>query len=88
MSDGEPVEDGGSVLSRLSTEMVRAQKEYWGKGPVAAKSYMFDDMLFIVMRGGMITAEQTMLDFRQEDKVRDFRQMFENAMTERLTGLI
>jgi uncharacterized protein YbcI len=49
---------------------------------------MFDDMLFIVMRGGMITAEQTMLDFRQEDKVRDFRKMFENAMTERLTGLI
>lgn len=84
----EGADPGQSLLSRLSNEMVRAQKKYWGKGPLAAKSYMFDDMLFIVMRGGMTTAEQTMIDFGQHDKVRDFRQTFENEMTERLTDMI
>ncbi len=86
--DAEEVAEGQSLLARLSNEMVRAQKRHWGKGPVGAKSYMFDDMLFIVMRGGMTTAEQTMIDFGQRDKVRDFRQTFENEMTQRLTDMI
>ncbi len=79
-------EDGGALLARISNEMVRAQKEFFGKGPTKAKSYMLDDMLIIVMRGGMTTAEKTMLDFGHPDQVRQFRQLFENAMTERLTG--
>ena len=83
----EPTTSGG-LLTRLSNEMVRAQKRYFGKGPDSAKSYMFDDMLFIVMRGGMTTAERSMLEFGQADKVRDFRQTFENEMTERLTSMV
>ncbi len=81
-------DDGQNLLSRISTEMVRAQKEFSGKGPTQAKSYFLDDMLVIVMRGGVTTAERTMLDFGEQDKVRDFRQTFENQMTERLTGMI
>ncbi|HWT95928.1 MAG TPA: DUF2294 domain-containing protein [Solirubrobacteraceae bacterium] len=76
------------MLARLSDEMVRAQKEYFGKGPTQAKSYMLDDMLFIVMRGGMTVAEKTMLEFKREDEVREFRQIFENEMAGRLTGMV
>ncbi len=36
----------------------------------------------------MTTAEKTMLEFGEADKVRDFRQVFENRMTDRLTGMI
>ena len=91
MSD-ETAEDGGEhshgLLARISNEMVRAQKEFFGKGPTEAKTYILDDMLIIVMRGGMTTAEKTMLDFGHPDQVREFRQLFENEMTERLTGMI
>ncbi len=83
---GSDTERGGELLSRISNEMVKAQKEFFGKGPTKAKSYMLDDMLIIVMRGGMTTAEETMLEFGHADQVREFRQLFENAMTERLTG--
>ena len=89
MTDAETAqEQGQGLLARLSTEMVRAQKQFFGKGPTQAKSYFLDDMLFIVMRGGLTTAEKTMLEFGEMDRVRDFRQAFENQMTERLTGLI
>ena len=81
-------EHGQSLLSRLSNEMVRAQKRFFGKGPTEAKSYMLDDMLIIVMRGVLTTAEKTMLEFGQPDQVRQFRQLFENEMTERLTDMI
>jgi uncharacterized protein YbcI len=81
-------EQGGSLLARISNEFVTMLKEYWGLGPLQAKSYMMDDLLLIVMRGGMTTAERTMLDFGQQDLVRSFRQTFENEMTQKLTGKI
>jgi uncharacterized protein YbcI len=47
-----------------------------------------DDLLFIVMRGGITEAEQTLLSAGESDAVRDFRQHFENIMAERLVGTI
>lgn len=76
------------MLARISDEMVTAKKKFFGKGPEQAKSYMLDDLLVTVMRGGLTTAEQTMLRFGQEDMIRQFRQLFENEMTEHLTGLV
>ncbi len=85
---GSPEVTGGDrdrnlgLLARISNEMVRTHKEYFGRGPVNAKSYMMDDLLLIVMRGGMTVAEKTMLEFGEQDAVRDFRQRFQNRMTE------
>jgi uncharacterized protein YbcI len=83
----------GSLLTRISTEMVRTMKQYYGKGPASTKSYLVDDLLFVVMREGITQAEQTMLDAGREGTVRNFRQEFENEMAEvvirmieRLTG--
>ena len=76
------------MLARLSDEMVRAKKQFFGKGPEQAKSYMLDDLLIVVMRGGLTTAEQTMLRFGQDTMVRQFRQLFENEMTETLTRAV
>ncbi|HUR85215.1 MAG TPA: DUF2294 domain-containing protein [Solirubrobacteraceae bacterium] len=81
-------EHGQGLLARLSNEMVRAQKQFFGKGPTEAKAYMLDDILLIVMRGGLTTAEKTMLEFGQHDQVRQFRQLFENEMTGRLTDMV
>jgi uncharacterized protein YbcI len=76
------------MLARLSDEMVRAKKQFFGKGPEQAKSYMLDDLLVVVMRGGLTTAEQTMLRFGRQSMVRQCRQLFEDEMTELLTGLV
>jgi len=84
----EDIDAGGEMLARLSNEMVRAQKQFFGMGPTEAKSYLVDDLLFIVMRGGLTTAEKTMLEFGQQDLVRQFRQTFENEMTKRLTDMV
>jgi uncharacterized protein YbcI len=42
----------------------------------------------IVMRGSQTVAEKTMVEFGQEDRVREFRQHFENEMTTRLIGMV
>ena len=60
------------LLAQVSTEMVQAMKEYHGKGPISANSYLIDDLLFVVLREGMTRSEQTMFDAGHEDAVRIF----------------
>ena len=69
-----------SLLAKISTEVVRTLKDSFGKGPLKAKSYMLDDFLLVVMRGGVTVAEQTMLDRGHGDLVREFRQTYQNEM--------
>src|SRR3954452_19389768 len=76
------------LLRQISTGMAHMQKAAFGKGPTSTRSYLFDDMLLIVMRDGLTVAEKTMLDFGQADLVRNFRQQFENDMTKRIVGMI
>jgi uncharacterized protein YbcI len=83
-----PHDDAADVLARLSNAIVQAQKEFFGKGPERARTYIVDDLVFVVMRGGLTTAEKTMLQFGHPDLVRQFRQLFENEMTARLTGAV
>ena len=77
-----------SVTARISTEIVRTLKESFGKGPVKAKSYLLDDFLLVVMRGGMTVAEETMLARGHGDLVRQFRQAFQNEMRDVLVAKV
>jgi uncharacterized protein YbcI len=79
---------GESLLARISTEVVQTFKEYYGKGPTSAKSYMVDDLLFVVMRGGLNAAEKFLLEKDEVDVVRQYRQTFENRMNEILSAKI
>lgn len=88
LPDAAEVERGQSLLARISTEVVRTFKEYYGKGPTSAKSYMFDDMLFVVMRGGLNASEKFLLEQDEVDVVRQYRQTFENRMNEILSEKI
>jgi uncharacterized protein YbcI len=81
-------DDPRDLLLQISNAMVRTQKEFFGKGPTKAKSYLLDDMLFVVMRDGLTRAEETMLEFGHPDQVRAFRQLYQDEMTERLTGIV
>jgi uncharacterized protein YbcI len=76
------------LLAKISTEVVRTLKDSFGKGPLKAKSYMLDDFLLVVMRGGVTVAEQTMLDRGHGDLVRDFRQTYQNEMGDHLVAKI
>jgi uncharacterized protein YbcI len=80
--------DRQELLKRLSHETALLQKTAFGKGPTSVKSYLFDDLLLIVMRDGLTVAERTMVEFGQHDLVRNFRQQFENHMTRRFVDMV
>jgi uncharacterized protein YbcI len=77
-----------SLLSLISREMVHAMKVYYGRGPTETKSYLLDDLLFVVMRGGTTEAERTLLEADEQEAVRRFRQTFEEVIAPQLIGII
>lgn len=58
---------------RIANEMSEVQKREFGKGPVSASAYRFDDVLQGVLREGLIVAETAMVRFGRADVVRSFR---------------
>src|SRR3954453_1540841 len=82
-------EEGGHPRpARISTEVVQTLKETFGRGPVRAKSYLLDDFLLVVMRGGLTVAEETMLARRHGDLVRQFRQAYQDEMRDVLVAKV
>jgi uncharacterized protein YbcI len=72
----------GAMRAEISNAMVGLKKEYYGKGPTKAKSYINDNYVFCVMEGGLTRNEQTLLGMGQEALVRDYRLRFQEAMAE------
>jgi uncharacterized protein YbcI len=83
-----PDREGVGLNASVSRAIVAEMKTFFGKGPESAKSHFVDDLLFVVMRGGLTTAEDTMLEAGQKDLVREFRLKFEEEMRDRLTGIV
>jgi uncharacterized protein YbcI len=77
-----PDEQGGSLRSALANAMVGMKKQYYGKGPTAAKAWILDDYVFVAMEGGLTRNEETLLADGKEDLVRAYRRSFQETMSE------
>src|SRR3954470_23374924 len=77
-----PYEPGGSVRAALANAMVRMKKQYYGRGPTAAKAWLLDDYVFVAMEGGLTRNEETLLAAGKEDLVRNYRLAFQEAMSD------
>ena len=70
------------VRAEISNAMVGLKKEFYGKGPSKAKTYLNDNYVFCVMEGGLTRNEETLIERGHEDLVRNFRLRFQEAMAE------
>ena len=68
------------VRVALSNAMVGMKKEYYGRGPQRAKTYINDEYVFVVMEGGLTRNEETLLAAGEHDLVRSYRLRFQEAM--------
>jgi uncharacterized protein YbcI len=83
----------GSLRAALANAMVGLKKRYYGRGPEAAKAYVEDDYIFVVMEGGLTRNEETLLEAGKADLVRQYRLAFQETVgptatsaVEQLTG--
>lgn len=47
----------GEIEMKISEAMVKFEKDYMGRGPTDAKTYVFDDIIFVRLKGVLTKAE-------------------------------
>lgn len=70
------------VLANISRRIVQLHKEFYGKGPTKAKTYVLDDIVVVLMRGGFTRVEETLLQSGRGESVKQQRADFQQAMRE------
>ena len=78
----------GDVLSAISDGLVALMKEFYGRGPTAAKSYYEDDLVVCILRGGYTRVEQTLLEGGRGAIVVQQRVEFQALMRARFEAVI
>jgi uncharacterized protein YbcI len=82
------LETAGDVLSAISEGLVALLKEYYGRGPERTKTYMSDDLVVCLLRGGFTRVEQTLLEGGHGEDVIRQRMAFQNVMRERFEHVV
>lgn len=90
MSDGAaaPQRSQGEVAADVSNAIVQLFTQFYGRGPIKAKTYLVDDFVFTVLEESLTTAERTLVRAGQQDLVRKFRLAFQTEMYETFVGAV
>ena len=83
-----PQEPGGSLRMALANAMVGMYKQFYGRGPTAAKAWILDDYVFVAMEGGLTRNEETLLADGKADLVRRYRLSFQETVGETVMGAV
>lgn len=79
---------GKHALAAISEGIVTLHREYYGKGPTKAKTFLLNDTVLCMLKGGFTVVEKTLIDEGREQAVHDIRHSFQGAMEERFTNLV
>jgi uncharacterized protein YbcI len=78
----------GAARTAISDGIVQLLKEYYGVGPTQAKTYVLEDLVVCLLRGGFTRVEQTLLEGGRADAVVRQRMEFHEVMRDRFVGVI
>lgn len=78
----------GEIAAEISNGIVKLFSEYYGRGPVKAKTYLMDNYSFTVLENTLTTAEATLVQAGREEMVREFRLAFQKEMAGRFKGVV
>jgi len=79
---------GKHALAAISEALVSLHREYYGKGPTKAKTFLVNDTVLCLLRGGFTVVERTLIDNGRQQAVHDIRHSFQQAMEEQFTNIV
>jgi uncharacterized protein YbcI len=78
----------GEGLATITSALVSLHKEFYGKGPVKAKSFLVNDTVICVLEGGFTIVERTLIDAGEAGAVHDIRRRFQAVMKSQFSGVV
>lgn len=61
----------GELESRITEEMIRFEREYMGRGPSEARTYLMDDLVLVRLKGVITRAEHHLAQADTSGRGRD-----------------
>ena len=83
-----PPQTGGELAGTISRTFVQLIKEHGERGPTKCRTYINDDLIIVLMRGGYSPMENTLFENGKWLDVRSARQAFQDTMEARFTETI
>jgi uncharacterized protein YbcI len=87
-TDQSHLDASGDVRTTISDGLVALLKEYYGRGPEKTKTYVHDDLVVCLLRGGFTRVEQTLLEGGHGDDVIRQRMVFQQVMRDRFEQVV
>jgi uncharacterized protein YbcI len=78
----------GDIAAEITTGIVKLFSDYYGRGPVKAKTHLFDNYAVTVLEDTLTVAETTLVEAGREEMVRDFRMVFQTEMAGPFKGVV
>ncbi|AZR74150.1 hypothetical protein BBF96_12535 [Anoxybacter fermentans] len=79
----------GELADKISSLMVKFQKEQFGRGAESAKTYIIDDMVIVRLKGVLTPAEKQLAQNHEGQRViKEFRYHLEEVCRPQLEHLI
>lgn len=78
----------GDIRTEISEGLVALLKDFYGRGPEQAKTYIDTDLVVCLLRGGFTRVEQTLLEFGHGQDVIQQRMIFQEVMRDRFTEVV
>ena len=84
----DPTTAVGDVRTEISDGLVALLKDFYGRGPERAKTYVNDDLVVCLLRDGFTRVEQTLLEGGHGDDVIRQRMAFQQVMRHRFEEVV
>jgi uncharacterized protein YbcI len=78
----------GETRAMISSEIVRLQAEYYGKGPTKAKTYIVDDLVVVVLEESFTRAEKTLVERGEREAIQHIRRRFQQQMADSFSSVV
>ena len=87
-SAAQAADPTGDVRTTISDGLVALLKAYYGRGPEQAKTYVSDDLVVCLLRGGFTPVEQTLREGGYGEAVLHQRMAFQEVMRQRFEAVV
>jgi uncharacterized protein YbcI len=88
-STTDSVTSQGDQLAAVTNGVVQLFREYYGRGPNKAKSFLLDGYIVVcVLENTMTTVEQTLVRNGNTDMVRQVRLTFQGVMADEFKSVV
>jgi uncharacterized protein YbcI len=78
----------GDMRGNISRRIVQLHKEFYGRGPTKAKTYVHGELVVVLMRGGFTRVEETLLESGRGEAVIQQRMEFQEVMMGRFKEVV